>query len=913
MLLAGCEDDGTGSPLAVVDHSEHPVAAVVVAPDIATVVNGDSLRFTAVPSCGCGEVLQRSVAWVVDEPEVAIVHQDGSLHTRAPGIATLRAVVDGTEAEARVIVEPRGTLVGAAGGTAESPDGLVSLTFPPGALRGPTDIVIEPADGLPIDQRPVYIDGTAYRFSPEGIHFETPAVLTLRFDGAALPDGIHRSGLRLHAVEEGRWVEVPASAIEGEPDQVVGGIEHFSIYGVAAIRDAVSCVSLTPGSVALAIGAEVRLQAELIDARGEAVQDRELIWSTSDPGVVSVEEGLVRAVGLGEAVVSVESEDAVGTAVVTVVEPANRVVLDPEDSTIFLRDILQLNARVVGGDGAELDRPVVWTSDDDRVARVDASGTVYGVGGGMATIRVAVSGPVEVFAEARVTVLWLPVSLEVTAEKTDVWVGSSTTLVAVARDADGNPVEAPVEWRSDSPTEAKVGRDGTVTGIAAGDATISATMHGVTGSQAMRVVGPVVDLVLDPTVLDLQVGVESVVTAALVDPKGRSLDLPINWSVDAPDVVELKVAGQGGREATLKGLIPGTATLSAAGQALNTTLLVTVTADDGHGGGGQGGGGQGGGPPDDGHDEGFGNNLSWPVVFSEGIGITGLGVDEDTGLRPRPEESQTVPSLPFWSPDNQPDYAGQYYEQQGANTWQAEWVDGTPSGVQSTSVFWGDNLTHHTWNTHSVIRIEHALTAIDPSTLQGFPMSYLYGSGPSEMQGSDGSLGPFQPTVYSVMPELVLQKLDNDTREVIHEIDVGSIAGGLGQDGPGFYSAEVNVGGKVIYGYNWFLRNASLPDGVHKYGWWRIIFRLRDQADVGGVSVFRNTSLDVCGNTEVVSSSEEGETLTYTPQIDPATQTTWLDIWVDQAGGGGGGGSGGGGGGGGHDPAGGGDHTGGGS
>ena len=43
-------------------------------------------------------------------------------------------------------------------------------------------------------------------------------------------------------------------------------------------------------------------------------------------------------------------------------------------------------------------------------------------------------------------------------------------------------------------------------------------------------------------------------------------------------------------------------------------------------------GGRGGG----GEEETLRNNLSVPVVFAEGHGITGLPVGTDTGLRPRP-------------------------------------------------------------------------------------------------------------------------------------------------------------------------------------------------------------------------------------------------------------------------------------
>ena len=58
--------------------------------------------------------------------------------------------------------------------------------------------------------------------------------------------------------------------------------------------------------------------------------------------------------------------------------------------------------------------------------------------------------------------------------------------------------------------------------------------------------------------------------------------------------------------------------------------------------------------------------------------------------------------------------------------------------------------------------------------------------------------------------------------------------------GPGYYSAEINVAGKLVYGYNWFLRNLAIPD---KTGWYLISFYLEPAVTIGTQSVNNGVTL----------------------------------------------------------------------
>ena len=169
-------------------------------------------------------------------------------------------------------------------------------------------------------------------------------------------------------------------------------------------------------------------------------------------------------------------------------------------------------------------------------------------------------------------------------------------------------------------------------------------------------------------------------------------------------------------------------------------------------------------------------------------------------------------------------------------------------------------------------------------TMTGFNMPYALGEGADEIQGTDGTTAPMVPYIYATTPRLIIQKLDDVTREPVWTAFDGAVWQKYGTDGPGGFGAEVNVGGALIYGYNFVIRDLPVPGDLHKYGWWRITLQLDDAGTVGGVPVPRNVSLDRLGV------SEEEEPPMFAPQLDTSKQRSWLDIQVTSASGGGGGG-----------------------
>lgn len=287
-----------------------------------------------------------------------------------------------------------------------------------------------------------------------------------------------------------------------------------------------------------------------------------------------------------------------------------------------------------------------------------------------------------------------------------------------------------------------------------------------------------------------------------------------------------------------------------------------------------------GSPSGGGGETGFGNNLSVPLVFADGLGITGAVItgtdytDLATGLRPT--AADVIDPFPYFNAEDIFSVAlVDYYEQQSSSTWQASWINGSAS-VQNVEADWGDNLMSANLSSNQVIRVETVLRQYkggtswpDTEAMSGYPMTLLYGSGITEMQGTTGvAADAVERRVFAVTPRLTIQKLVAGV-PVDHECGFnGSIAEGLalpdGTDVPK-YASEINVGGSLTYGLNWFINQCTAVD---KTGAWRITFSLDDSAEVGGVTYQNNTLI------ESLHSSETGAVL-----VDP--QTTYIDVTVN--------------------------------
>ena len=148
----------------------------------------------------------------------------------------------------------------------------------------------------------------------------------------------------------------------------------------------VSGVQLDRQSVDLWPGATLQLRATVTpsDATIQSVS-----WSSSKPAVAQVEQdGMVSALSLGDAVITVKTADGEFTAScsVSVKNPKYKITVDAPnlDNPPYLAKggTTQLSAQVTGSSGAVLQ----WSSTNEQVATVSSTGLVTGISAGSAEI-----------------------------------------------------------------------------------------------------------------------------------------------------------------------------------------------------------------------------------------------------------------------------------------------------------------------------------------------------------------------------------------------------------------------------------------------------------------------------------------------------------------------------------------------
>lgn len=131
-------------------------------------------------------------------------------------------------------------------------------------------------------------------------------------------------------------------------------------------------------------GESVQLSAEI-----KPYNDPSLItWSSSDPSVATVSAtGLVEARKLGKITVKAQANDNAehyAICTVNVKRHVTSVSITSAASFIFKGTDYPFKATVYPSDASE--KTVIWSSSDEKVAKVDSNGRVSGVGVGSATI-----------------------------------------------------------------------------------------------------------------------------------------------------------------------------------------------------------------------------------------------------------------------------------------------------------------------------------------------------------------------------------------------------------------------------------------------------------------------------------------------------------------------------------------------
>jgi uncharacterized protein YjdB len=208
-----------------------------------------------------------------------------------------------------------------------------------------------------------------------------------------------------------------------------------------------------------------------------------MTWTSDNEAVATVSAaGLVNAIAEGSATITATTDDGGYTAscALTVAEgiAVTGVTLDPTQATVTIGSTATLTPTIVPGDASN--QNVTWSSSDANVATVSAAGVVTGVAAGTATITVTTVNH-GYTATCTVDVPAMPVSsVSLDATTAAIIVGGTQQLAATVSPA--NATNQNVNWTSSDTAIATVSSAGLVTGVGAGNATITATAEDATNA-----------------------------------------------------------------------------------------------------------------------------------------------------------------------------------------------------------------------------------------------------------------------------------------------------------------------------------------------------------------------------------------------------------------------------------------------
>ncbi|HUX35091.1 MAG TPA: Ig-like domain-containing protein [Gemmatimonadaceae bacterium] len=943
-LIGSCNSDKVTANQAV------SVARVALASPTDSVLVGDSLALDLTVEDANGIPIARPVTWTSSNAALATVSATGLVKAYDSGIVTITATVDGFTASTQVhllervsaaviqmtldrdtlrirdtlflnvqLHDAHGAVLQRRVTWQSSDDNVVTVgaldAAPPALARGPSaegplaNTAVGGIRGFAVAKGP----GTALiTITAEGISDTLSLtvgepIATMEVLPANGTVGVGYS-LQMHVRLEDRnqqelqlrvqWTSSDPAVATVDSTGLVRGVslgtctitaasEDKSASATVAVVTPAVGLTVTPSTLVLFVGQTYHLAATVTDASG-AVLDRVPVWSSADTTIATVNANiLVTAVALGTTQITATIDGLTATTTVNVVAPTATLTISPASATIALGGSVDFTAtlRDTSGNVVE-DVDVTWTSSDATAVSVRSAGRkngiAMGLAGGPSTITASAAG---LTATASVTVGVPVVSVTMAPAGDSILIGDTLVVTATPRDAFGRAMTGQsITWVSDHPEFATVEGNGVVVGVAEGTASVRATAGGFTGATTVAVFRHPSSVTIDPPQAQVRMGDHITIKGTPRDEGGAATGGKVTYS--SSDLTIATVSSSG----IVTGVAEGTVTITASsgGKSASTTVVVT------------------GRPPTT--EEGLGNNLSVPVVFSEGIGLTGLPVTVDgapnypnTGLRPAATENLVVGGLPYFYAGNVSDCTWpdgtSAYCQDGLNAWQAEWLDGSLAGLQHASATWGDNIISQSLKTSAPIRIEVSLNDLTSGTLAGFNMQTVSGSHSTEVQGTNGTTSAMTPMIFTVVPHLVVSKLDTSGGVTVGDpvVDKRVIDGIGAEEGPGYFVAEVNGGGKVLYGYN--LR-------VSEVGWYRVAFLLDGSVSNGTISATRNVIIDALTNSateeEEGGSGGSGSGSAPTtgpkpvPQLAGDGSQTWIDIYVGPATGSGEGGGGGG-------------------
>lgn len=361
---------------------------------------------------------------------------------------------------------------------------------------------------------------------------------------------------------------------------VVGTFSATSMLSVNSVL--LQSIALLPANASLAPTIKVPLMAIGVFS-DSSIQDMTnfVSWSVLDTSIASASNSQYTVTGksAGSTTLKAKSSSTFGSIQASTplnVTPAtlNSISVVPTNAFIAPGGAINFSAAGNFSDGSTQDVTALakWTAGPSNAATISSS-TMTGQGIGPATITAKVgsfsaTANLAVASPKQISFVLTPTTIQIAAQ-------TSTQLKATGTFVDGTTQDftSLVNWTSSAPNVATVGyQTGTVSGVAAGQSTITATLGPITATTQVTVTeASLKSIALSPANPSIALGAPQQLTAEGSFSDGTTQNLVgANWTSSAPDVAAVNSSG------LVTGTGVGSATISAAINGVSGTTGVAV-------------------------------------------------------------------------------------------------------------------------------------------------------------------------------------------------------------------------------------------------------------------------------------------------------------------------------------------------
>jgi trimeric autotransporter adhesin len=340
-------------------------------------------------------------------------------------------------------------------------------------------------------------------------------------------------------------------------------------------------ISVTPSPVTIAAGTRQQFAATGIFDDGSTQTLTSVTWSSSAPGVVTVDSsGLGAGIAGGTGSINATVGSITGSAAITVTGASLvSIAVTPANSIMPIGASKQFVATGTFSDSSTQDitASVGWSSSNAAVAAINSTGLVTSTVTGTTKIS-AILGAITGSTGLTVSSAKLT-SIIITPANPKIAAGTSIQLHATGKFSDGSSTTnlSGVAWKSSKPNIASPRGTGIVRGKKSGSVTISASLSGITGTTTVTVgTGTLVSITVTPASPTVVAGQtqQFVATGSFSDGSTQDITIMSHWSSSVASISTIANAPSLAGLATTSG--SGTAVISANSGGVSNSTTMTV-------------------------------------------------------------------------------------------------------------------------------------------------------------------------------------------------------------------------------------------------------------------------------------------------------------------------------------------------